>query len=162
MRMKRRRWGAIIVMALAATALGWWLGPNASLQDQRTLLGSVVDVAAIIFAIIGVRVAVLNPTALLSGNAHDESTPQTQLALDLIPMLVLATSDLAGVLLLMVAGLFLPHDAQSCIWAQRGHAAAMIFLALLELYVLTGTLLPIARVQHKRRRDALVQRETRP
>ncbi|MBS1912758.1 MAG: hypothetical protein JST22_12290 [Bacteroidetes bacterium] len=159
-RMRRRRAVVLAVLCCVSAALGWWLGPNASFAEQRALMGSIVDVAAIIFAILGLWVAMLNPSTLLSDDVPSEPSPRTRLAFELVPMLILATGDLAGVLLLLGAGLFLPREQQASSCMQRIHAAIMIFLALVELYVLTGTLLPIARVQRKHRRDALVREGT--
>jgi hypothetical protein len=128
------------------------------LSGQLEMVKALFTISPVIFGILGVWVAVLDPSVVLNQQPSDERSPRTELALEFSPLLVIATFVFITVVLLRFASPLLPD---AWFWHFSGRMAlgtVISCLYLLELYILLMTLLPIAKVMIKNREDTLRRR----
>lgn len=155
-RSKGGRLGALLVASLL---LGLLIAfRDVGLSGQVELAKALFAIAPVIFGILGVWVAVLDPSVVLNQQPLEEQSPRTELALEFSPLLVIATFVFMGVILLRFASPLLPASWFDDFLARMALGSVVSCLYLLEIYVLLMTLLPIAKVLKKNREDALRRR----
>ncbi|MBA3474874.1 MAG: hypothetical protein H0T57_16905 [Rubrobacter sp.] len=133
--------------AAIAAVLAFVVFRNVSLGSQSELVKSLLTVAAIVFAILGVWVSVLDPAAVLDQKFSEPVSRKTQLAMKFAPLLRQATLLLAVTIALRFCLPLLPHPSDLVMREiSRGIVGFVIaFLYLWQVGILLGTLLPIER-----------------
>lgn len=149
-----------IAIPLVSVLLGWLLAQRSiGLDRQLEMVEILFPVAAVVFGILGVWIAVLDPSAVLDRVPTDSSTPRTaHLAIDLSPVLVMATVVFLGAIVLRFSGLLLPSEWFTPFWSKAVLGTIVSSLYVMEVMVLIqGSLQPIAKARRKRRDDELRQ-----
>lgn len=129
------------------------------LARQLEMVEALFPVASVIFGILGVWIAVLDPSAVLDRVPTDTSTPRTaDLAIDLSPVLVMATVVFLGVIVLRFSGPLLPGEWFISFWSKAVLGTIVSFLYVMEVVVLVeSSLRPIAKARRKHREDKVRQ-----
>lgn len=171
--MKRKNLNIIGLISIIFGALAFW---NASLATMSDLLDNLIAIAAVIFAILGAWLTLLNPVRLLDEDSDKtKSRRRYDTALRLSPALKQATFAFAAVILIRIllpvlpgvgvafnavaARLWPDWEFYSTVAAVAGYSvssllgAAIVFLYLFEIVVLVLTLLPMLRVEAKHEED---------
>jgi len=132
------------------------------IKIQLPMLTDLLQISAILFAILGVWVAVLDPTTLLNKLPTSELTPRSKLALDFIPLLMVTTLVFILVVIIkFTTPLLILLLSSSTKFAPfyRGILGAVItVLFIAEIWVVIGTLMPLAKVLKKVREDKLKEK----
>lgn len=147
----------LYVVGLISFIFAFGVMRNVRIQMQVTILPDLIQVSTILFAILGVWVAVLDPTTLLNKNPSNELTPRSKLALKFIPLLVITTIVfLLTVLIKFITPLlvlFITPSVQLIPLYRASYGFIITLLFVAEIWVIIGTLLPIANVLKKERED---------
>lgn len=151
MQANRQEWRRVAVLGVyLLCAMGFGISdlaaqPMAQHYDVAKFLASI---AATLFAILGVWIAVLDPKGLLSaGNGAQNPTAEHQLIIKLLQPWLSATATFAlSVLTAFGLGLLQGLDCADK-WLQHSFGAMNLLMLLLILDSLVGTLLPIAQVR---------------
>lgn len=122
---------------------------------QFQMVSTLFTIAPVLFGILGVWVAMLDPSVILDQKPTDTQTRRTELALEFSPLLIMATLVFIGIVILQFSEPLLPSEWFEYFWGRAILGMVISFLYLIEILVLIGTLLPLARVQKKRREDLL-------
>lgn len=107
--------------------------------------------AATLFAILGIWIAVLNPKGLLKSDLNSIGPPEHRLSMKLLSPLLSATATFAiSVCFAVIVGLSMPENNEYGAIPMRVFSTGMsIFLFLLILDGLFGTLIPIAKLRRE-------------
>ena len=158
----RTRW-LIVIGALSALmgAFSFWGG---KIQSVEALTNGIVAVAAIVFGIIGVWMAVLHPVNELNKEELTDPDSKTDLALRIAPALEQSTYVLAGATIFRLSLAVLPsvgdklspslHIKHPDLWydAFVGIAGAVVvFIYLFVFCVLLISVLPILTMRKARK-----------
>lgn len=155
----RSRVGRVSVLVLVSGFLGLLVAfRNVPLPKQLELVSALFTIAPVVFAILGVWIAVLDPSLVLNQNPSDKPNQRTSLALEFSPLLVIATFVFVGVIIMRFAGPLLPESWFENFWGTMVLGTIISSLYAMEIYVLIMTLLPVARVHKKSREDSLRRR----
>lgn len=149
-----------IAIPLLSILLGLLIAQRSiGLNRQLEMVETLFPVASVIFGILGVWIAVLDPSAVLDRVPTDTSTPRTaHLAIDLSPVLVMATVVFLGVIVLRFSGPLLPSEWFTLFWSKAVLGTIVSALYVMEVVVLVkSSLQPIAKARRKRREDELRQ-----
>lgn len=155
-----RKYILYIAIPLLSVLLGLLIAQrNVGLDSQLGMVETLFPIASVVFGILGVWIAVLDPSAVLDRVPTDTSTPRTaDLAIDLSPVLVMATVVFLGVIVLRFSGPLLPDEWFAVFWSKAVLGTIVSSLYVLEIVVLIeGSLRPIAKARRKRREDKLRQ-----
>jgi hypothetical protein len=156
--MFRSRVGRIGSLLVLSVLLGLIMAfRDVSLSGQLEMVKALFAIAPVIFGILGVWVAVLDPSVVLNQQPSDERSPRTDLAIEFSPLLVTATLVFVVVILLRFASPLFPDAWFDHFLGRMALGTVVACLYLLEMYILLMTLLPIAKVLMKNREDALRQ-----
>ena len=155
--MLQRRVLTLSLIAILAIIVGGVMLPPVALERQFNLATYLSTMSAALFTILGVCIAVLDPKMLLSGQCDE---PHQKLALQLLSPWLQATFVLAATIMTATV-LALAPEAWTHALVARIFGSLLCGLALLLLYTLTGTLIPIARLRSTAFRHAQ-QRAYRP
>lgn len=150
--MFQRRLLTLGLIAILAIIIGGLLLPPVALERQFNLATYLSTMSAALFTILGVWIAVLDPKMLLSGQCDE---PHQKLALQLLPPWLQATLILAGTILTTTTLALAPETWNTNVLIERIFGSLLCGLALLLLYTLMGTLIPIARLRSAAFRQAL-------
>ncbi|QKY70290.1 hypothetical protein [Lentibacillus sp. CBA3610] len=147
----------LIVVSLIFSVLSASYFRFVPITDQLSLITDLLQVSSILFAILGVWVAVLDPTTLLNKVPTSEITPRSKLAMDFVPLLIVATLVFLSVVLIkfitpLLSVLLIPSEQLIPIYRiLYGFVITILFLA--EIWVIIGTLMPLTKVLKKKRYD---------
>lgn len=135
------------VIGVVAAGLAIAVLRNVELASQVELVKSLLTVASIVFAILGVWVSVLNPAAALDQEFSEPASDSTRLAMKFAPLLRQATVLLAGAVALRFSIPLVPELSDSVTGqVTRGLVGFVVaFLYLWQVGILMGTLLPVER-----------------
>jgi len=158
--MKRRRIGLIVLMLVFSVGIGMSFFGGVDLNHQFELATFLAGMAASVFGILGIWIAVLEPKDMLDGDLDKSEAPSEQLVLALMGPWLYATAVLGiSIVVVVVIGTLLAY-ASGCPFVQGISGAAVILLLFLLLYSLTSTLIPVARIL-KEVRDRQIRKEYR-
>lgn len=155
----RRRWFwicAYLALALVVGISGIIQQPlNVHFELARFFTG----MAATLFGILGIWVAVLDPKALLSRSiTHDKTDEQALFQKLLSSWLNATTTFMLSLFLAAMLGFNLPQQHQTLPhWQMQLAAGANLFLLLMLLDSILFTLLPVANLRKKIKKNAMQQ-----
>lgn len=137
--MRIRVWLVLVVVAIPIAIFVMRFIP---LGVQQSLVSSLLAVSAIVFAIFGIWVSILDPTTIFAQTTDEELSPKQKLALELIPSLKQSTYILLGVIvlrLLLPLVIQLPEQyGRPAIWQMGvGFLVAFLFIAQALILVIT-------------------------
>lgn len=140
----------ILIVFAAAGLVGSEFFADISLAQQAAAAQGLLSAGVALFAILGVWIAVLDPSKMLDKPPKHEPTQREQLAQDLLSPWIAATIVFALAFVLNFAvNAFAPGIDSRFIKAVFGFS--ITFLFLLILYILAGTMLPIVRLRYRLR-----------
>ena len=155
----RSRFGRVTGLLVVSLSLGALIAfRDISFSRQSELVKALFTIAPVIFGILGVWVAVLDPSSILNRKPSDQPTERTNLELEFSPILVVATFVFVGVILLRFASPLLPVEWFNNFWGKMIFGTLVSSLYVMEIFVLLMTLLPLTRVQEKDHEDTLRRR----
>lgn len=141
-----------------AAVVALFVFPDVSLDRQVELARSLLAVSAIVFAILGVWVSVLDPTVVLDQQPAEEISARTRLAMRFSPLLQQMTIVLALVVALQFILPLIPEARDALLGVTRGICGFFVTLLYIwQVGILVATLLPVTRsgsaiTQHRARR----------
>lgn len=133
------------VIALVAAILALLVLRHVELARQTELVTSLLTVATIVFAILGVWVSVLNPVAILDRKFPEPTSDSSRLAIKFAPLLRQATFLLALAILMRFCLPLVPPLSSPLVQGLiQGIMGFMVtFLYIWQVGILLGTLLPL-------------------
>ena len=147
------KWTTIIVLALLTAGITVMSAFGLESSVAVGLSKELLPIAAIVFGIIGAWVAVLNPTAVLDAKPSDTSSAKVQLTTRFASLVVVATFVFAASVILRVVVGVVPIDVMNGFPQRLAIFGAVYGLYGAEVYVLIGTLMPVARSVRKMKQD---------
>jgi hypothetical protein len=142
--MSQRRVLTLSIIAILAIVIGNVLLPPVALERQFNLATNLSTMSAALFTILGVWIAVLDPKMLLSGQCNES---HQKLMLQLLTSWLQSTFVLAATIITATVLALAPESWYTNAQVARIFGSLLSGLALLLLYTLTGTLIPIARLR---------------
>jgi hypothetical protein len=140
----------ILIVFTAASLAGSWFFADISIEQQAAAAQGLLSAGVALFAILGVWIAVLDPSKMLDKPPEQEPSQREQLARDLLSPWIAATIVFALAFVLnFTVNAFAPGMDSRCV---RGVSGFFItFMFFLILYVLAGTMLPVVRLRYRLR-----------
>src|SRR5690625_822434 len=143
--MKTIRYIAVCLMVfIGAIAISF-----VSIDEQAQLLSVLLQVSTVLFAIIGVWIAVLDPTSFLEKLPDEILSPRNELALKLIPQLITTTI----VFIITISMKFITPILRvqtflliNPLFIRSAYGFILTALFLAQIWVIVGTMLPIVQV----------------
>ncbi len=129
------------------------------ISQQEALMDQLLTIAAVVFAILGVWISILDPSLVLNRKPTETLDERAQLALEYSPLLILATFIFATLIVLRLINPLLPAVWLSGFWGVFATGAIIGGLYILEIGVLLLTLLPLARAHRKIRQDRIRRKQ---
>lgn len=172
--MSRERLIWVFLASLFVGSFAFW---NSSLQIINGSLTGLVAVAAIVFGILGAWMSIIKPVVAKNSIDSEQEKRQTDAALEIAPALKQATYLLAGVVFLKILipvwdgigqTIMLIVRTQRPEWSFPAYiepillatlGSIIVFLYLLEIFILIVTLLPVLSVERKRQIQELYDSE---
>jgi protein-S-isoprenylcysteine O-methyltransferase Ste14 len=149
-----KRLVVVMIIFLVAGLIGAFCFSDISLQKQASAAQGLLNAGITLFAILGVWIAVLDPSRMLDKLPDQETSEREKLAQDLLFPWIAATLIFAlSFVLVFVIHLF-PVELNSP-WILRIFGFFITFLFFCILYILTGTMLPVARLRYRQREKNL-------
>jgi hypothetical protein len=138
-------WIVILGLALISSLLFF---PHVELGRQSAVAQNLLGTSTALFAILGVWIAVLDPTQALDQRPGEQPSERERLAQDLLRPWIAATG-VFGLSIILNFGLeIFPLDVTNKLFlTASGFFVSLLFLS--TLYVLIGTILPVIRLHYK-------------
>ncbi len=133
---------------------------NVDASQQQALIDQLLTVASVVFGILGVWIAILDPSLVLNRKPTETLDERAQLALEFSPLLIVATLTFVVTIVLRFISPLLPAEWLGGFWGSFRAGTIIGGLYILEVGVLLLTLLPLAKSLRKIRQDR-VRREHR-
>ncbi len=144
----------ILIVFTAASLAGSWFFADISIEQQAAAAQGLLSAGVALFAILGVWIAVLDPSRMLDKPPDHEPGQREQLAQDLLSPWIAATIVFALAFVLNFAvNAFAPGMDSRC--ARGVFGFFITFMFFLVLYVLAGTMLPVVRMRYRLREKGL-------
>lgn len=161
MQANRQPWRRVAVLGVyLLCAMGFGISDLAAqpLAQHYDVAKFLAGIAATLFAILGVWIAVLGPKGLLNaGNGTQNPTADHQLIIKLLQPWLYATVTFAlSVLTAFCLGILQGLEC-SAKWLQQAAGAVNVLMFLLIVDSLVGTLLPIAHIRSAIQKQHLIQ-----
>jgi hypothetical protein len=138
-----RKW--VCLGAIISLACGYWLA-DIPVERLSKAAEGLFAAAMSLFAILGVWIAVLDPTRMLDKKPSEAKTERERLAEDLLKPWLGATV-VFGLAFVFNFGVHLLLGQESLFFARYVCIVFVNFLFLMNIYVLLGTVLPVVRVR---------------
>jgi hypothetical protein len=140
----------VLSVITAASLAGGWFFADTGIEQQAAAARGLLSAGVALFAILGVWIAVLDPSKMLDKPPGHEPGEREQLARDLLSPWIAAT--------VVFALAFVLNFVLNAIASGMNHPYTkaisgffLTFLFFLILYVLAGTMLPVARLRYRLR-----------
>lgn len=149
--LQRRRWiwlGGYLGFGLLIGCLDFFDQPLSMHFDIAKFLATM---AATLFGILGIWIAVLDPKGLLNASVQEPETPEQRLMLKLLgPWLNATVTFVLALFFVTLLGFMQPSTGgESSIWMLRLATSVNLFLLLLILDGVIGTLVPIVYLRRE-------------
>ena len=148
----------LLISIIIAVSTGIFGFRFVSIENQASLLTDLLQISAILFAILGIWIAILDPTSILEKKPSSDLSSRSTLALDLIPPLILSTTALIiTVLLKFITPILSVINAPSSYipFFRSIYGIIITSIVIAEIWVIIATLLPIASVLIKNEIDRI-------
>ena len=147
-----RRITIISILILIGLSGGWLFG-GVEIKRQAAIARGLFSAAMALFAILGVWIAVLDPSKALDDKPEYKPSERERLAKDLLYPWLFATVLFGAAFVLSSVLCLLPPETENPMLLVTTGGIISI-LSLLILYAFIGTMLPIARLRYfSRERD---------
>lgn len=160
--------GRLVLLFIGSLLIGCAAFWHRDLQFVNSSLNGLVAIAAIVFGILGAWMSILKPIVEESATDDEQKNRQTDIALEIAPALKQATFILAAVVFLKIllplsSGIgqtillvvrtqrpewIFPVLVEPVLMATLG--SVIVFLYLMEIFVLLVTLLPVLSMERTR------------
>lgn len=144
--MEKRRIVIIVLMFVFAVAIGGLFFGGIDLDRQFEVAIFLAGMAASVFGILGIWIAVLEPKEMLDGDLDKPDAQSEQLVIALMSPWLYATAVFALSIVMVVVIAALAAYASGCPFVQRVSGSGLTILLFLLLYSLVSTLIPVARI----------------
>lgn len=150
-RPRHRRPFVLATYLVFAVACALALDDSQPVGSRLEMTKFLASMAATLFAILGIWIAVLDPKEILTRSVAKELAPHQQLAMCLmVPWITATVTFAAAVALSWLFGTLTPSiNEQPSARLLFAMAAANAILTLLILDILLGTLMPIAKIRQE-------------
>ena len=150
------------LLVFVILAIGIFIFPHVAISKQEILVDLIIKVSSILFGIIGVWIAVLNPTSLLGKLPSENIDSKTKLAISLTPEFVSSTIVLVVAVVMRFVTVYLGEilflTGVLLKIARFTYGLILTILLLMQLWSIFGTLIPIYRVHRKQKIDEYKKR----
>jgi hypothetical protein len=145
--MSLRRIFVLLAFGLLSLLSGIFLFQDVSLDIQFKLASFLATMAATIFAIFGVWIAVLQPKEFLDAPINKQKTPSQELVLELLLPWIYATVMFVLLLITTFTIGLLSVYLEGCSVIQGFFGGILVFCLLALLNSILSTLIPVARIR---------------
>jgi len=149
--MKCRYW---VCLFAGASFLGGYIFSDIPIDRLLKASEGLFSAAMALFAILGVWIAVLDPTRMLDKKPGEDMTKREQLAQDLLHPWIGAIV-VFGLTFVFQFGAHLFLVGNIPLWVAYSCRVVVVFLFLMNIYVLWGTVLPVYRLQYVKRENKM-------
>ena len=145
--MSKRRIVLTALIVVFSAMIGWLFFDGVDLDRQYGLATFLAGMAASVFGILGIWIAVLEPKEMLDGDLNQSDAPSQQLVMALMAPWLYATGVLALSIVTVFVIAILAEYANGCVFVQRLSGGGLVLLLLVLLDSLVSTLIPVARIR---------------